>query len=153
MGYKSVQSKYLMPKTKETLIKYYAGKTLFGINLERDGIIDEDEGICNNCMIEEFGLEIDDHQRHAVYECPTVTNIRLQILHEFELQNENLSQNIGSIVLNTMPTNENRSINTLINTLWSMYLAEILDYHHEKKVPRADLIISRIKEKFRTTPN
>ena len=139
-----------MPKTKETLIKYYAGKTLFGINLERAGIIDEDEGICHNCMIEEFGLEIDDHQRHAVYECPTVTNIRLQILHEFELQNENLSQNIGSIVLNTMPTNENRSINTLINTLWSMYLAEILDYHQEKKVPRADLIISRIKEKFRT---
>ena len=87
---------------------------------------------------------------HPLYECPTVTDIRLQVLHEFELQNEVLSQNIGSIVLNTMPTNENRSINTLINTIWSMLLAEILDYHQAKKVPRTDLIISQIKEQFRT---
>ena len=144
------QSKYLTPKHKESLIKFYSGKTLFGINLERAEIIDEGDGICRSCMVEEFGLEVEDHLRHAVYECPTVTNIRLQVLHEFELQNETLSFNIGSIVLNQMPSDENRSINTLVNTIWSMLIAEVLDYHQSKKIPRTDLIISQIKENFRT---
>ena len=46
MGHKSIHSKYLMPKVKDTLIKYYNGKTMFNINKERAGILDDEEGIC-----------------------------------------------------------------------------------------------------------
>ena len=149
-GHKSAHSQYLTPKQKETLIKFFHGKTLFRINQVRAGFIDEDEGHCVNCYVEEYGQEIDEYLRHAVYLCPTIIYIRRQILHEFELELENIPLNIGCVILGTNMIGENRTLNIIVNTIWSLALSMILEQNQLKKVPRADIIIGQIKDALNT---
>ena len=73
--------------------------------------------------------------QHAVYLCPSIIYIRRQIIHEFELEMENITLNIGCVILGTNMIGENRTLNILVNTIWSLSLALILDHNQHKKIP------------------
>ena len=70
-----------------------------------------------------------------------------QILTEFELDNDNLPLNAGSVVLSTVldSTQGSRQLSKLVNVILSMGLNGILTASNAKLTPRADILINYIK--------
>ena len=142
---RSTHSKYLTPGAREILSRFYHGKTLFGNQLLRAGIVED--GICRSCK-KENKKSVPESLLHATYECSTVEYIYRQILYEFELQSENLPLNSGSVVLSTVldsTKGARLNLSELINLVWSMALDGVLSARNAKLTPRADIIITNIK--------
>ena len=103
--------------------------------------------MCRSCK-KENKLKIIESLLHATYECSSVEYIYRQILSEFALEAENLPLNSGSVVLSTVLDSTQGSrldLSELINLVWSMALDGILSARNAKLTPRADIIITNIK--------
>ena len=113
---------------------------------------EEEEGYCKTCQRKGDGDEVNEYLRHVVFECPTVHNLRAQILIEFKMTEDDFLTNAGSVILDTL-TLPNNSAEYLtiefINTIWSITLSRILELNSKKKIPLINLIIGHIKSCLR----
>ena len=117
---RSTHSKYLTPGARDILSHFYHGKTLFGNQLFRAGMVED--GMCRSCK-KENKLKVIESLLHATYECNSVEYIYRQILSEFALDVENLPLNSGSVVLSTVLDSTQGSRldqSELMNLMWSM---------------------------------
>ena len=148
LAMKLIHSKYLDPDTRDTLCRFYHSKTMFGANLLAAGLTDD--SWCKSCLRESDPnnpCEVVERVLHASYDCPSVMRVRLQVMHELDLLDNNIPTNPGSVVLATVISNtkDDRNLSELINIVWALTLNGILKARNAQKTVRADLVIKEIK--------
>ena len=142
-------SNYLTPLQRDYLIKFYNGKHLFGVNLVAAKLVDEEDGYCRTCQKEGDGDEVTEYLRHTLIQCPTIRDLRAQILIEFRLHHDNLSHTPSSFILDILTSNDSSAATLrkieFLNTIWAITLSKLLEINSKRKVPLTNLMIGHIK--------
>ena len=148
-AFKKCHSNYLTPTQREFLIKFFNNKHLFGAQLVAAKLIDEGDGYCRTCQREGDGDEVTEYLRHTLLECPLVRDLRVQILIEFGLHNENIPTTPGSLILDILtPADSSADLKSkveFLNTIWSITLSKLLEINSKRQIPMIDLMIVHIK--------
>ena len=103
---------------------------------------------CRTCHREGDGNEVVEYLGHSAYECPTVRDLRAQILVEFKLHNDNLSLSAGSVILDilinqSIVQNTFETLNLSIPIPYTLF--RLLELNSKKKKTLKNVTIGHIK--------
>ena len=93
--------------------------------------------------------EVTEYLRHSLIECPTIRDLRAQILIEFRLHHENIPLTPSSFILDILTPNNSSADTTskieFLNTIWAITLSKLLEINSKRQIPMTNLMIVHIK--------